>query len=314
MATKAFHLICLCIFLSSVALPLHSYANRSKPKAKKPSPFEFMKHLEGCHKGENVKGLRQLKAYLEKFGYHNNNNQYRNQSHGNDCDFEDSLEAVIKTYQLNYHLKATGALDAKTASQMMKPRCRVADIINGTNWMRGGKKRPNHAHNALHTVSQFAFFPGSPKWPSYQLTYAFLPSTNTNAISAVARAFDKWASQTRFTFSRSQDLGSANLKIGFERGNHGDGGAFDGPEGTLAHAAVPIGGLFHFDADEKWSMGAVLGAYDLVTVALHEIGHLLGLDHSSIPKAIMYPEVLPGATKGLHGDDIQGIKALYNIV
>ncbi|KAH7852600.1 hypothetical protein Vadar_026950 [Vaccinium darrowii] len=244
MATKAFHLICLCIFLSLVALPLHSYANRSKPKAEKPSPFEFIKHLEGCHKGENVKGLQQLKAYLEKFGYLNYNNQSPNQSHANDDDFDDLLEAAIKTYQLNYHLKSTGTLDANTASQMMKPRYGVADIINGTNQMRGGKKRPDHAHSTLHTVSHFAFFEGNPKWSSYQLTYAFLPGTNADAISAVARAFDKWSSQTPFTFSRSQDLGSANLQISFQRGDHGDGHPFDGRGGTAAHAATPPYGFF----------------------------------------------------------------------
>lgn len=316
MTTKAFHIICLCIFLSLVALPLHSYANGSKSNGEKPSPFEFIKHLEGCHKGENVKGLQQLKAYLEKFGYLNYNNQSGNQSHANDDDFDDLLEAAIKTYQLNYHLKSTGTLDAKTASQMMKPRCGVADIINGTNQMRGGNKRPDHAHDALHTVSHFTFFRNSPKWPSFQLTYAFLPgteSTNPNAISAVTRAFDKWASQTPFTFSRSQDLQSANLKIGFQRGNHGDGDPFDGPGGTLAHAFQPTVGWFHYDVDEQWTVGAVPGAIDLETVALHEIGHLLGLGHSSIPQALMYPEINPGTTKGLHGDDIQGIKVLYNI-
>ncbi|KAF7135239.1 hypothetical protein RHSIM_Rhsim08G0060400 [Rhododendron simsii] len=311
MAVKNVNL-CVCIFLFLVALPLYSQANPSKPKAEKPSPFEFIKHLEGCHKGEKVEGLQQLKAYLEKFGYLNYNHS-QNQNHANDDDFDDLLEAAVKTYQLNYHLKATGTLDAKTVSQMMKPRCGNADIINGTNWMRGGKKRPDHGHNALHTVSHYSFFQGNPKWPSNQLTYAFLPGTNSNAQSAVARAFDKWAAQTHFTFSRSQNLGSVNLKIGFGRLEHGDGVPFDGRGGTVAHAAAPTDGRFHYDADESWSMGAEPNAIDYETVALHEIGHLLGLDHSSVREAIMYSEVPVGATKGLHGDDIQGIKALYNI-
>ncbi|KAG5560862.1 hypothetical protein RHGRI_004022 [Rhododendron griersonianum] len=313
MATKAFHL-CFCIFLFLVALPLHSHANPSKPKAEKPSPFEFIKHLEGCHKGEKVEGLQQLKAYLEKFGYLNYNHS-QNQNHANDNDFDDLLEAAVKTYQLNYHLKATGTLDVKTVSNMMKPRCGNADIINGTNWMRGGKKRPNQAHNTFHTVSHYAFLPGSPKWLSNQLTYAFLPGTNSDAQSAVARAFEKWAAQTHFTFSRSQDLGSANLKIGFGRLDHGDGiqNAFDGPWGTIAHAFPPTDGTFHYDADESWSVGAEPNSIDYETVALHEIGHLLGLDHSSVREAIMYAEAPVGVTKGLHGDDIEGIKALYNI-
>ncbi|KAF7113285.1 hypothetical protein RHSIM_Rhsim05G0046000 [Rhododendron simsii] len=298
-----------------LTLPLHSHANPPKPNAEKPTPFEFIKHLEGCHKGEKVEGLQQLKAYLEKFGYLNYNHS-KNQNHANDDDFDDLLEAAVKTYQSNYHLKATGTLDAKTLSNMMKPRCGNPDIINGTNLMRGGKKRPNHGHNALHTVSHYSFFQGNPKWPSNQLTYAFLPGTNSDAQSAVARAFDKWAAQTHFTFSRSQDLGSANLTIGFGRLDHGDQNSFDGPWPTgpiLAHAFSPTDGRFHYDADESWSVGAVPNAFDYETVALHEIGHLLGLHHSLVPQAIMYSEIDAGATKGLHGDDIQGIKALYNI-
>ena len=60
-------------------------------------------------------------------------------------------------------------------------------------------------------------------------------------------------------------------------------------------------------------MVPVPGAFDVETVALHEIGHLLGLGHSSVQNAIMYPTINPGMTKGLHGDDIQGIRALYNV-
>ncbi|KAI8541553.1 hypothetical protein RHMOL_Rhmol08G0070900 [Rhododendron molle] len=109
----------------------------------------ILKDLEGCHKGEQVEGLQQLKAHLEKFGYLNYNHS-QNQSHPNDDDFDDLLEAAVKTYQLNYHLKAAGTLDAKTVSNMMASvwKCQCADIINCTKWMRGGKKRPNHGHNA----------------------------------------------------------------------------------------------------------------------------------------------------------------------
>ena len=53
------------------------------------------------------------------------------------------------------------------------------------------------------------------------------------------------------------------------------------------------------------------GAIDLQTVGLHEIGHLLGLDHSEDEGAIMFALLPVGATKDLHADDIQGIKALY---
>ena len=47
-------------------------------------------------------------------------------------------------------------------------------------------------------------------------------------------------------------------------------------------------------------------------MALHEIGHSLGLDHSSDPEAVMFPSY-SGYKAGLDlaQDDIKGIQALY---
>ncbi|KAF7134288.1 hypothetical protein RHSIM_Rhsim08G0058000 [Rhododendron simsii] len=309
METKLFQLF-LCIFLVSLPLPLLSHARPSKFKAENPTSFDFIKHLEGCHKGETIKGLQQLKKYLDAFGYLNYS---PNQAHANDDNFDDSLEAAVKAYQLNYHLKTTGALDAQTVSQMMKPRCGVPDIVNGTNWMRGGKKEANHTHSTIHTVSHFTFFSGNQKWPPtrYQLTYAFAPRTSSNAKSAVARAFNTWASQTQFKFSQSQNFASADLKIGFYRGDHGDGTPFAGQNGVLAHAFAPIDGRFHYNRDYSFTVNPVEGSYHLETVALHEIGHLLGLGHSDVEDAVMFPSIPDATIKGLNADDIQGIRTLY---
>ncbi|KAF2316185.1 hypothetical protein GH714_041526 [Hevea brasiliensis] len=263
----------------------------------------------GCHKGDKLKGIHELKTYLEHFGYLN----YKNQSQANNDDFDDLLESALKTYQLNYHLKVTGTLDSQTVSKMMMPRCGVPDIINGTTRMTSGKKNQRHSSTSFHTVSHYTFFPGSPKWPpsKYSLTYGFLPQTPSRAMDPVARAFQTWAANTHFRFARVQDYTTADIKIGFYRGNHGDGSSFDGRGGILAHAFAPQDGRFHYDADETWAVGATPGAIDLETVALHEIGHLLGLGHSSVEGAIMFARIPPGSAKGLHSDDIQGIRALY---
>lgn len=300
-------------FFSSISLLLllpllFHYVLADHSKDQNPSsPFEFLQHLEGCHKGENVKDVNKLKKYLENFGYLS----YKNKTRAEDDNFDEFLESAIKTYQLNYHLKATGTLDAKTVSKMMSPRCAVADVINGTSRMRSSKKR---THKSVHTVSHYSFFQGEPKWPATKshLTYAFLPGTRADAISPVTKAFQTWAANTHFSFSRTEDSVNSDIIVSFESLDHGDGFPFDGPGGTLAHAYAPTDGRFHYDSDETWSVIATPGAYHLESLALHEIGHLLGLGHSSIEAAIMYPTFMAGESKGLHGDDIQGIRDLYN--
>ncbi|WCJ20896.1 matrix metalloproteinase [Euphorbia peplus] len=296
----------LVVFISLLCNTALVYSRNHKNS----SAFDFVKHLQGCHRGENVKGVHNLKSYLQKFGYLT----YQNQSDlANNDDFDDQLESAIKTYQLNYHLNSTGSLDPKTVSQMMVPRCGVADIINGTTRMESGKK--HKSKSKFHTVSHYTFFPGNPKWPvnKYHLRYGFLPGTPVQAMEPVMKAFDTWQANTHFSFERVEDYRNGDISVGFHRGRHGDGSPFDGPGGTLAHAFAPDDGRFHYDGDERWSVGALEGAFDVQTVAVHEIGHLLGLGHSSVEGAIMFPSIPTGITKGLHIDDVQGIQALYGM-
>ncbi|EYU18042.1 hypothetical protein ABFS82_12G043400 [Erythranthe guttata] len=279
------------IFLISlICLSSIGYALRVIPLDEILSPFDFIKILQGSVKGDRTLGISGLKSYLQKFGYleNLNNTQVNNV-------FDDALESAIKTYQQNFNINPTGILDAATVSTMIIPRCGVPDIIN---------------------VSHYTFFLGNPKWPAskYNLTYEFLSNVPSNAVAPVERAFQNWDNATHFTFRRSSSDQTADLIIEFQRGYHGDGASFDGPGGTLAHAFAPTNGRFHYDADERWSVDPVANTFHLETVALHEIGHLLGLGHSSIQAAIMYPSVSAGTAKiKLNTDDIQGIKALYTM-
>ncbi|KAL8117136.1 metalloendoproteinase 2-MMP-like [Apium graveolens] len=296
-----------CIFF---LLPLLCSAAHS-------SPFGFLKDLQGSQKGDVVEGVSELKQYLKKFGYIDNDHTQNPQPDKEDNDhFDDTLESAIKLYQHNYRIMSTGVLDAKTVENMMLPRCGVPDIINGRSRMRAARN-DMHDVKSLHTVLHYQFFSGSPKWPTDKsnLTYKFAPGTPDDAMTVISGAFDKWAGVTQFTFVNVQDAVPSvevpDIMIGFYSGDHGDGSPFDGPYGVLAHASPPTAGTFHLDEDEPWSIGPNPGHIDMETVALHEIGHLLGLQHSSVQDAVMYPSVTDGVTKDLCGDDVQGIMELY---
>ncbi|CAM8935324.1 unnamed protein product [Rhodiola kirilowii] len=272
-------------------------------------PFEFIEKLRGCHKGEkNVTQLHKLKAYLNRFGYTCSKN------HLHDDDFDTSLEAAIKAYQLNYRLTPTGVLDKETVKQMMVPRCGFPDTVNRTVQLISGMTTTTKHPGSLRTVSHYSFFPNRPRWPLAQtnLRFAFLPSVPNSARQPIFNAFGQWDAGSRFTFQYVTDVNQADLRVGFFNGNHGDGSAFDGPGGVLAHAFAPTNGRMHFDATERWSRDPTPGAMHLETVAVHEIGHLLGLGHSQVPEAVMFSGIAAGVNKLLHEDDRAGVRALYS--
>ncbi|XP_062968155.1 matrix metalloproteinase-9 [Cynocephalus volans] len=66
----------------------------------------------------------------------------------------------------------------------------------------------------------------------------------------------------------------------------------------------------NFDSDRKWGFCPDQG-YSLFLVAAHEFGHALGLDHTSVPEALMYPMYRFTEEPPLHEDDVKGIQHLY---
>ena len=79
----------------------------------------------------------------------------------------------------------------------------------------------------------------------------------------------------------------------------------------MAREGGTILGDLHFDDSNTWVDDAnAVGQIDLYTVALHEIGHALGLGHSEVVGSVM-EATYAGGRRNLSNDDIDGIQALY---
>lgn len=227
---------------------------------------------------------------LKRFGYLKA--QYQRNS------FDQETARGVRRYQRFHKLTVDGIVGPETKRSLGAPRCGLEDQagFSGAFVLRGCK------------------------YDRQTLTYAItggtldLPANREQAI--VRSAFDAWAGVTPLRFLEIGPEEGPDFRISWETRNHGDGGrnAFDGPGRILAHAFFPppCGGTFagslHFDEGEQWTedtSGIHLGA-----VAIHEIGHLLGLSHSDEPNAIMFPSYREHILE-LGQDDIDGIQELY---
>lgn len=152
------------------------------------------------------------------------------------------------------------------------------------------------------------------RWKMTELTWKLtntLPQfTREEQEDAAQRAFDAWGELSALTFTKV--AGEALINISFEQGDHGDNYPFEGTDGVVGHGFFPQSarpGVLHLNRDKNWTMGGGDGV-DLFTALLHEIGHVLGLEHNPDAATVMFA-AYDGPRTALTDPDIAAIRQLY---
>lgn len=204
--------------------------------------------------------------------------------------------ALIKKFQKTFGLKVNGNLDEQTIRAMHWPRCGCPD------------------YKMVKSLSD----PQAAKWGPKRLTYyvekyvSGLPKADQDDLLELA--FKQWEDNCQLAIDRVTSSSTANLIISTGSGRTDN---FDGPGGTLAWAYLPPNNnyngqlLMRFDLSETWISNERDRGILFLNVACHEFGHMLGLDHSSVQRALMAPYYSPGITKPQANDDIPRIQKLY---
>jgi hypothetical protein len=256
-------------------------------------------------RGETDPSVVEIQNFLKHYGYFD----YEPVAHLGAPEpghLDDVTVRALTEFQMFYDVGTPGILDAPTRELMAALRCGVPDLVGG----------PRLRYKTVCA------------WDRRNLSYQYgtpmmTPDLNEGVVVyAVHRAFNTWAAAgvgLSFRVIPPHDIPEdADIRIEWRQSADPD---LSMAGSIAAHSDYPPRCWFvtndypkplHLNKTQTWGDGAVVGGLDIESVTLHEIGHLLGLDHSDVSGSVMWAYTGTNTTKRtLQADDLAGIRALY---
>ncbi|XP_007902157.1 matrix metallopeptidase-21 [Callorhinchus milii] len=254
---------------------------------------------------------------------------------------------ALKEFQEVNGLPMTGKLDEATKDAMNKPRCGVPDkkvLLNdtsnfnqtthlnsttdngdgGTNATVNSKERKKRFLQLLLSPRQEqtgGSFLQSRAFSKSKLTWRLMGEGYSRQLSIedqrymLRLAFRMWSEVTPIEFEEevTSPASMIDIRLGFGTGRHlGCTRAFDGNGQEFAHA-WQLGDI-HFDDDDQFTTLNNPNGISLLKVAVHEIGHVLGLPHTYRTGSVMQSSYIPHEV-GFELDwlDRKAVQQLYGV-
>jgi Matrixin len=198
-------------------------------------------------------------------------------------------------------LKLSLLLSVVAFAESLAANSALAYVIGGSPWT---------GSPVTLTYSYINVFDGSIKMPDGD------PLPNSLIKGSIEEALGLWSSVAPINWVEVPDSSSSNLRF---RHVYINGPDPPPPALPVAKAqATCIGRGFgcqvQYDDGDRWQEVGTQAVPDILGATIHEVGHILGLQHSSDPTANMYWifHRFDGLGTGeLFPDDIAGIHALY---